>query len=766
MKTLKVLPIVVLLTFLFLTTAGAKAECPLEYGNRYYIQNGYNNWESYLDTCGGASCGGNMYRVITSSNPDRAASGTGTWEIISASGKPAGSPVLIGDKMHLKNLYGPGSYLDTCGGDSCGGNMYDVSTSSSTNRASKSGTWEIISASGKPVGSVVYTMDPIYLKNLYGSGTYLDTCGAGSCGDCAKYDVSTSSKMNRAENSGTWRFVPSYYSSNTVYSLETQFNGITGIKNALGFNLGAFKDTINFSGGTSMLPCKHLQGMARIQSSDGTPYFFFTRSGNPTAACADAPNTPGELWTVRMGSRNKDGGILGSNRTVTGAPPESDKLVRIIKLDGKSKDERGNVWPGWMHPGGVQIIDGVLVAPCYYKYEPISWGTSTLYDSGSRLAVAMDDNGNCIEVHQASMGNDHYYHVGKMDFVNKKITWGASTKYDTGSSLAVAMDNNGNCIEVHRASMGNDHYYRVGKVDFTNKKINWGASTKYDTRSSLAVAMDNNGNCIEVHRASKGNDHYYRVGKVDFANKKINWAASIHYDTGSTVAISMDNKCNYVEIHQESIGNKHYYLVGSSRCQENLIGGLMLVDVTQPEKPAYIKTISSFGSQALGEVYTVGVTKIMSGQHRGKYLFLVGDVFGLSNVTNLRDPNFTVEFLCKLATPPNTQYVWGETVNFVWDTNCTLYLISFNNSSSDIPECGESWAYLYKLNLDYIKEIIVTPISKKLLSKDTSTYGDAKAEAAVYVTPTGKLVLYMGCHSNYDVMTRNDYIKMGEFASK
>ena len=60
----------------------------------------------------------------------------------------------------------------------------------------------------------------------------------------------------------------------------------------------------------------------------------------------------------------------------------------------------------------------------------------------------------------------------------------------------------------------------------------------------------------------------------------------------------------------------------------------------------------------------------------------------------------------------------------------------------------------------------MTPISKKLLSKDTSTYGDAKAEAAVYVTPTGKLVLYMGCHSNYDVMTRNDYIKMGEFASK
>ena len=118
---------------------------PLKYGQYVHIQNAYADWASYLDTCGGASCGGNRYNVSTSVSPDRA-SGTGTWEIISASGKAGGSPVLVGDSLHLKNKYGTGSYLDTCGGASCGGNKYNVSTSSSPDRVSGSGTgtWRFV----------------------------------------------------------------------------------------------------------------------------------------------------------------------------------------------------------------------------------------------------------------------------------------------------------------------------------------------------------------------------------------------------------------------------------------------------------------------------------------------------------------------------------------------------------------------------------------------------------------------------------------------
>jgi subtilisin family serine protease len=185
----------------------------LKYGQYVHIQNGYANWASYLDTCGNAFCAGNRYNVSTSSSPNRAG-GSGTWEIISTSGKAVGSPVLVGDSVHLKNKYGPGSYLDTCGSSFCGGgNRFNVSTSSIPDRASGSGTWEIISASGKAVGSPVLTWDSVHLRNKYGHGPgfYLDTCGLASCGG-NKYNVSASTNPDRGSGSGsgTWRFVEMY----------------------------------------------------------------------------------------------------------------------------------------------------------------------------------------------------------------------------------------------------------------------------------------------------------------------------------------------------------------------------------------------------------------------------------------------------------------------------------------------------------------------------------------------------------------------------
>ncbi len=117
---------------------------PLKYGQYVLIQNGYDNWESYLDVCGGAPNCSNLYNVSMSPSPDRV-SGSGSWEIISASGEAVGSPVLVGDSVHLLNKYGPGSYLDTCGYTSCGGNKYNVSTSRKANRDSRgSGIWRFV----------------------------------------------------------------------------------------------------------------------------------------------------------------------------------------------------------------------------------------------------------------------------------------------------------------------------------------------------------------------------------------------------------------------------------------------------------------------------------------------------------------------------------------------------------------------------------------------------------------------------------------------
>ncbi|NEU73641.1 hypothetical protein PI95_013995 [Hassallia byssoidea VB512170] len=172
------------------------------YGKTYHIQNGYANWGGgYLDTCNHAA--GNKYDVSTANTPTRA-QGTGTWKIVSASGKQNGTPVLVGDNIYLQNQYqGDGGYLDTCN-NATTGNKYDVSTANTPTRAQGTGTWKIIS-SGKQNGTPVLLNDDIYLQNQYqGDGGYLDTRNQATGN---KYDVSTSNTKERDNGSTHWRFI-------------------------------------------------------------------------------------------------------------------------------------------------------------------------------------------------------------------------------------------------------------------------------------------------------------------------------------------------------------------------------------------------------------------------------------------------------------------------------------------------------------------------------------------------------------------------------
>ena len=95
--------------------------------------------------------------------------------MLSASGKANGTPVLVGDNIHLQNLYGgDGGYLDT-NGAGCERNKYCVSTAKTPNRANvNTGTWKILS-SNKQNGTSVLVNDDIYLQNLYGVTVVIQT---------------------------------------------------------------------------------------------------------------------------------------------------------------------------------------------------------------------------------------------------------------------------------------------------------------------------------------------------------------------------------------------------------------------------------------------------------------------------------------------------------------------------------------------------------------------------------------------------------------
>lgn len=181
----------------------------LKFGDQIHLQNGYNGWAGgYLDTNGHSSDGGAKYAVSTADSPTRA-EGTGTWQILSATGKAVGANVVSGDLVHLRNLYGgDGGYLDTNGHATAdqknSGAKYNVLTSKDQDRAPGTGRWRLFAQASSPGDQHVRPGDVIHLWNTYGdNGGFLETNGGGPGGGL--YDVCTSAYYNRAQNVGDWK---------------------------------------------------------------------------------------------------------------------------------------------------------------------------------------------------------------------------------------------------------------------------------------------------------------------------------------------------------------------------------------------------------------------------------------------------------------------------------------------------------------------------------------------------------------------------------
>ncbi|WSQ12700.1 hypothetical protein OG604_35695 [Streptomyces sp. NBC_01231] len=185
----------------------------LKYGDKIHLQNGYDDFKGgYLDTINNHASAGLKYYVATADSPARDTSGTGTWEVISASGKPAGDPVVSGDLVHLRNLYsGHGGYLDVANHATAdqkkGGAKYDVATAEAKDRALGSGQWRIFARTSTPGDQNVRVGDVVHLWNTYdGNGGFLETnqvAGATKKGD--KLDVCTNAYFNRADNVADWK---------------------------------------------------------------------------------------------------------------------------------------------------------------------------------------------------------------------------------------------------------------------------------------------------------------------------------------------------------------------------------------------------------------------------------------------------------------------------------------------------------------------------------------------------------------------------------
>jgi hypothetical protein len=130
-----------------------------------------------------------------------------------------------------------------------------------------------------------------------------------------------------------------------------QFNALAQRPDAMGFELH----------GPDPSQCQHMQAVARVDAADGTPYLLVTRNGNTSFTCPGRGSEHANMYIVKMGSRDKDGERMRSNRLrrnseTTDTPPETtDRVVRTILFDGTTE------WPHYDHPGGMQQIGDIVV---------------------------------------------------------------------------------------------------------------------------------------------------------------------------------------------------------------------------------------------------------------------------------------------------------------------------------------------------------------------------------------------------------------------
>ncbi len=132
--------------------------------------------------------------------------------------------------------------------------------------------------------------------------------------------------------------------------------GVAGAFGALSQKADALAFARNGTPGPTS--CKHIEGIARKDGADGTPYLIYSKSGLVPSGCF-GDDEPGYLIVARMASREHAGermrtNLLPFDRAADWTNLTVDKAVTAIPMDG------AHGIPAYRHPGGMQILGDVL----------------------------------------------------------------------------------------------------------------------------------------------------------------------------------------------------------------------------------------------------------------------------------------------------------------------------------------------------------------------------------------------------------------------
>jgi hypothetical protein len=183
-------------------------------------------------------------------------------------------------------------------------------------------------------------------------------------------------------------------------------------------------------------------------------------------------------------------------------------------------------------------------------------------DTGFHDSISVNYNGTIAEAHEADGKKGMYYRLGHLkapgsgDF---NIVWDSGDLgqwWDDGVNPEIAINDNNDVVEVHQAS-GDDHRLHYTRARISGNRITFGTDHPFfSTGNRPAVTLLNNGYLVEMHGGNHNSktglwELRYRVGTLDPNN-----ATLINWPDGTTVG--------YID-NMGGVGTNGAYLVSTAQ---------------------------------------------------------------------------------------------------------------------------------------------------------------------------------------------------------
>jgi hypothetical protein len=159
-------------------------------------------------------------------------------------------------------------------------------------------------------------------------------------------------------------------------------------------------------------------------------------------------------------------------------------------------------------------------------------------DLGAHPAVAINGNGQVVEVHDSGHGTLWYW-TGTYG-ADGAITWLRHGYYDTGTTPAVTLNDDGWLVEVHQSNTATTLWNRVGHLG-ADGEISWSGSHQYDNGVLPTVRFTGPNTVREIHRSQSKEQNWTWHGALDTGARTVAWSgnattADPRYDQSTSVS--------------------------------------------------------------------------------------------------------------------------------------------------------------------------------------------------------------------------------------